>query len=49
MINKLLCFMFGHVFEEDITTRKYFDVVVGGMLCQVVIVNKCIHCGERKP
>jgi len=50
MINRLLCFMWGHVPEEItgavlITMRRHGDYP-----CQVtenVTITKCKHCGKR--
>lgn len=47
MINKLLCFMFGHVFEEY--KEPHLIWTTFGTFKRELIVVKCIHCGEIKP
>ena len=48
MINKLLCFMFGHVFEE-ITGLVTVIFANGEKFGDFVTVRKCKFCNAREP
>ena len=44
MINKLLCFMWGHVYKDAIDVHMFWP-----WECKDdFIVEKCKHCGEIK-
>lgn len=44
MINKLLCFMFGHAYEEY--KEPHLILTTFGTFKRELIVVKCKHCGE---
>jgi len=48
MINKLLCFMWGHNYKKCVMQSLMYDFF-GEHLMKEEKYLECKHCGERKP
>ncbi len=52
MINKLLCFMWGHTYDAMLLQNFIFEVIGGvahfNYKSGLTVIKKCKHCGKIK-